>query len=387
MKLSLHNIKKTVDPFISLSQKRTNELLRSLQYDYIDYKATEYAKRHKIPKLSENEKFEINNYWAQYGVKIHNFDEFSRYYHINGIRDPRYLTFPFLKLVVYPYYNDLSIAKTWADKNAFERFVPGMPFPIMLAQCINEKLFDAHHNYYGKTINDDFISAVYDDIKSRNLENIIIKKTIGTSAGRGVKKCQIATKEDLKRELLSNKMSNYIVQEVIQQHEFFSQFNDSSVNIIRINTWHNKNDVVIFSPCIRFGLKGSNTDVSYVNGEEIIMAAGVNNDGTVGDFYCTNTGEKKPLMIENRKIPKWDKLCELVKKNHKSLDYFDVVAWDMIVDANENVICIEYNIQQPGSIVYQCIHGPFLGEYTDEFLSFLKYKNNQKKYIPKCIRI
>lgn len=387
MKHFLRKIKKAVKPVISSSQKIANELLRSLQYDHIDYKSTEYAKEHKIPDLSEKEKAEINNYWAQYGIKIHNFDEFSRYYHINGIRDPRYLTFPFLKFVVYPYYNDLSIAKTWADKNAFARFVPGMPFPTMIAQCINEKLFDAHHNYYGKTITDEFIDAVYIDLKSRNVETIIIKKTIGTSAGRGVIKCRITSPEDLKKVLASTNMTNYIVQEAIQQHEFFSQFNESSVNIIRINTWHTKNDVVIFSPSIRFGLKGSNTDVSYVNGKEIIMAAGVNKDGTVGDFYVTNTGEKEPLLIENRKIPKWDEICELVKINHKSLDYFDIVAWDMIVDKNEKVICVEYNIRQPGAQVYQCIHGPFLGDYTDDFLSFLKDKSNQNKYIPKCIRI
>lgn len=219
------------------------------------------------------------------------------------------------------------------------------------------------------------------------METIIIKQTIGSSAGEGVIKCQITSPEDLRKVLVSTNMSNYIVQEAIQQHEFFSQLNESSVNIIRINTWNNKNDVVIFSPCIRFGLKGSSTDVSYVNGEEIIMAVGVNNDGTVGDFYVTNTGEKKPLLIENRKIPQWDKICELVKINHKSLEYFDIVAWDMIVDKNENVICIEYNIRQPGCRVYQYIHGPFLGEYTDDFLSFLKDKSNQIKYIPKCIRI
>lgn len=80
----------------------------------------------------------------------------------------------------------------------------------------------------------------------------------------------------------------------------FAQFNNTSVNAIRFNTWRNKDEVVIFSPCIRFGRGGSITDVSYVNGVQIISAAGINKDGVVDDFYWTNRNEQRPLEIENK---------------------------------------------------------------------------------------
>jgi hypothetical protein len=68
------------------------------------------------------------------------------------------------------------------------------------------------------------------------------------------------------------------------------------------------------------------------------------------------------------------------------LRYFDVVGWDVTVDSDSRVICIEYNIKYPGTIIYQFAHGPFAGEKTNEFLSFLTSEENTR-FIPKCIQL
>lgn len=59
----------------------------------------------------------------------------------------------------------------------------------------------------------------------------------------------------------------------------------------------------------------------------------------------------------------------------------------MTIDKDNQIVCLEYNIQEPGSIVYQYLHGPFLGEFTDDFLSFLKDRDNQKRLLPPCIKL
>ena len=59
---------------------------------------------------------------------------------------------------------------------------------------------------------------------------------------------------------------------------------------------------------------------------------------------------------------------------------------DVTVDADGQVVCIEYNIRAPGVIMYQFAHGPMAGDATDELLSFLKEEKNAV-WIPKSIRV
>lgn len=375
-----------VDALIFLYQRTIKGEVLNIRYKRRDRRALKYARQLKIPQLSLREKEEINEYWKKYGIRFRDFSWFRRYYYVTGRKDPRYLPHPLLELIVYPYYNDLSKAEAWADKNAFPRHLPEMNYPATIAQRINSKTYDAEHHYYGTEINEAFTKAVYRRIKDRGLDSVIIKQTLDTNSGHGVRKYPISSPEDVREALLASDMHNFIIQEPIKQHPFFAQFNDTSVNVIRFNTWRNEDEVVIFSPCLRFGCSGSVTDVSYVDGVQIISAAGINKDGVVDDVYWTNRNEKKPLKIENKEVPMWQEMCRLVKGCHMYLDYFDIVAWDITIDYNNQIICVEYNLEEPGSIVYQYIHGPFLGDYTDEFLAFLRDPERQKRLIPRCIQ-
>lgn len=297
---------------ITIYKEKTQSILLNLRYRRRDSREKKSADRNHIPQLSNKDKKEINMYWKKYGVKFRDFSWFRKYYYVTGKKDPRFLPHPFLELIAYPYYNDLSKALVWADKNVFSRHLPCMKFPELIAQRVNFKIYDVDHHYYGKTISESVEEAIYKRVEERCLDSIIIKQTINTNAGRGVRKYHIASIEDVRAALAENDIQNFIIQEPIQQHDFFAQFNKNSVNIIRFNTWRKGENVIIFSPCIRFGMSNSITDVSYVDGKEIIMAAGISPKGIVGDFYCTNLLEKKPLLLENRVVPYWEEMCRLV---------------------------------------------------------------------------
>lgn len=379
-------IEELLELIICFRETALNKAVLNMRYMRREIRELNYTKKNKIPRLSGKEKKEINDYWKKYGIRFRDFSWFARYYYVTGKKDPRFLPHPLLELVIYPFYNDFRMADAWSDKNAFSRHLPQMTFPTMIAQCINYKMYDADHNYFGTKVNEDFLAAVYKRIEARGVDTIIIKQTLNTNSGHGVRKYSIECLEDLRAALLENDRPNYIVQEPIIQHSFFAQFNDTSVNVIRLNTWRNGDEIVIFSPCIRFGMKGSITDVSYIDGKQIILAAGVNEDGIVSDYYWSNMNDRRQLNIENKKVPLWKEMCQLVKSCHSFLEYFDVVAWDMTVDHDNRIICVEYNLHEPGSIIYQYVHGPFLGDNTDKFLSFLKETDNQKPLIPGCIR-
>ncbi len=368
--------------------KKTAAQLRSNKnkwYEQLDSFAAEVVASGSYPQLTPEDCLAIDQYWGQYGIHFQNYNWFQMYYHTTGKKDPRFIPHGVLACAVYPYYNDLSKAKVWADKNEFSRILPGIRFPATIGQRIHGKYYDSNRICYGSIPGDDYIESIYAAITQKKLDSIILKKTTNTNSGKGVKKYSITCKDDLKTVLSEQCSIDFIIQEPVLQHAFLSQFNKSSVNIIRLTTWRSERDVFAFSPCVRFGVEGSVTDIAFVNGKEIINAVAINENGEISDHYYTLYGERVPLDAKQKTVPHWCEILEVVKTGHLSLDYFDVVAWDITLDRDGNVICVEYNIQEPASIVYQFCQGPFAAGYTDSFLSFLKNKDNQTAYLPACL--
>lgn len=44
-----------------------------------------------MPHLKENEKKEIDELWAQYGIKINDYSWFRWYYGVTGMADPSFI--------------------------------------------------------------------------------------------------------------------------------------------------------------------------------------------------------------------------------------------------------------------------------------------------------
>ncbi len=357
---------------------------------YREYKAAkEFNDTHGCPQLTEKEKNEIDQYWSPYNVKFQDYEWHRMYYAVTGIHDPRFIPVPFAERVLYLYYNKQSFVPAYADKNMFQFFLPRMRFPTSIGKRVNFRYYDNAGKCYGEELTQQYIDAVYtaflESSKGKTNE-IVLKEAVGSKQGRGVKKCKILSKESLNSLLAQNESENLSIQIAIQQHPFFSQFNEDSVNIIRITTWRKGNDVFILCPCVRFGIKGFHTDIAYVNGTEIINAVKINHDGTIQKKYVTLNGElfDLPDGIDTT-VPEWENIIEQVRTNALELPYFDIVAWDITVNTDNQVICIEYNLKWPGTIVYQYAHGPMFGEHTNEVLSFLKNEQNMK-YLPQCIK-
>lgn len=247
--MGMRNVKKQL---IAYAKKRANDW---------NYRADKYAsniiKSHHCPPLTSQEKREIDDYWAQFGVKFRNYDFHQMFYGITGIKDPRFIPELFADLVLYPYYNDMSRIVGYQDKNMFTTFVPGMRFPKAICSRMNGYYHDASGHYCGDTLTDEQIAAMYQNIVAENNHSIILKKTSMTCAGRGVKKYEIHSEQELRTVIAEQGPDDFVIQFAIHQHPFFAQLNPDSVNIIRINTWRNGDQVHVFAPCIRYGLPGS----------------------------------------------------------------------------------------------------------------------------------
>ena len=349
--------------------------------------AREYVARHHLPPLNAEEKAAIDTYWGRFGIEYKDYCSFQMYYHATGQKDPRFISAGIADFVLYPYYNDWIKIRAWTDKNYFQRFLPFISFPETYGRKINGIYYDNKHNSYLPEEDRAFCEKVWGDLEQTGNDQLIIKQTINTSQGKGVKKYIIRSIDDLIAAIAQWKSSeNYIIQRAVEQHLFFAQFNRSSVNIIRITTFRRGKEIVALAPCIRFGVEGSHTDVAFVNGKEIINAVGILPDGHIMDESVTLYGEKIPVHVKNDTVPMWQTVLETVKEGHRHLECFGFVGWDVVVDRDERIICIEYNLISPGVLTYQFAHGPLAGEYTDDVLSFLDDPKNRERFIPTVIR-
>ncbi len=349
--------------------------------------ADRFVRDNNCQPLSREEKCAIDDYWAQYGVRFRNYNSFLMNYTITGRRDPRFIPDYFAYHVLYPYYNDLTKVSAYADKNKLPQFLPSLRFPTVLGQRVRNHVYDHSGSYCGEEVSDGYVHALYQKIMETDNHDIIIKPSLSKGCGKGLKKYSISCEEDVRAALLDNFTFNSVIQLAIRQHPFFEQFNKSSVNIIRCTSWRRGGQVELFAPCIRFGIPGSCTDVAFRNGKEIVNCVGIGKDGQIFENGVGLDGKPIPLHVQDRQVPCWDEIVAAIRRGHMAMDHFDIIGWDITVDSDGNVVCIEHNLGIPGALVYQFAHGPMAGEHTDEFLSFLKDPEVRRRVLPRSMLI
>lgn len=377
-------IKKPVRAIIGKVQRTLSEREVRNLYRAKTMPAHEYLKANPMPELTEAQRKEIDSFWSQYGIRILDYSWFRWYYGVTGIEDPRFIPQDVYSYIIWPYHDNEEFCLAWKDKNLFERFVPGIPFPKNYIRRIHGRFFDGDGNYLPDE--NTVIMAL------SHVGEVIVKDAWDSGEGRGVTKYALNNEADIRKLLTDwNHSDNYLVQELIQQNRVFSQFNESSVNIMRINTWRQDDEVHVFCPTLRIGAEGSTTDICYIDGVEIARTCAITLDGHFGNRIVNQHGRvqitSETVELPDVIIPKWEEVVKLAMQGHKMLDHFDIVGWDFTVTNDERIICIEYNIKRPGTVFYQHVNGPFFGEYTEQVLAFLKDKNNQVKYIPEWMRL
>ncbi|MDO4189532.1 MAG: sugar-transfer associated ATP-grasp domain-containing protein, partial [Lachnospiraceae bacterium] len=269
--------------------------------------------------------------------------------------------------VIVPYLNDQNKKYAWRDKCYFYQFIPSVTFPKIIFKRINDRYYDEN----GNLINDIYNSNIKELLIKQ--ENIIFKPGFG-AFGRAVEKHHITSNSDAEKLITDHEyLQHYLVQEVVKQHKFFDQFNSSSVNIMRINTlFHNGKVEILDNAMVRFGLPGYHTDVAFVNGKEIVRAVGITKEGHLKSHFWDLYGHKSKLEeYEYTEVPMWDEVRKTVIDGASKMPYFSFIAWDVTVNDQNEVVVIEYNIDFPGSVIYQ-YDQPFFGNVTDSLLNEIK---------------
>ena len=296
--------------------KALNSYRRLISYYYSqDKEVKAHLKNAPQPPLTQAEKREIDSYWEQFGIRFKNYDWFQWYYGFTGIKSPKFIPAGIHGKIIIPYYNmrvKNAFSHAFGDKNLFYDILPDVNFPEPILKNIDGAFIDRFDHYVCGS--DSLIALLMAE-----QGDVIVKKSIDTCQGISLKKYSIMGKQDAQRLLDDWKEeSNYIAQKTIKQHPFFARFNESSVNIMRINSLYINGKVEICTPILRFGYPGWITDVSFIDGREDVRVVGITEDGYLMDEVVSMQGKRWKLSDvvndpENKKIPFWDETVTLSK--------------------------------------------------------------------------
>lgn len=174
---------------------------------------------------------------------------------------------------------------------------------------------------------DDFINFI------RKQESVFIKP-LETSKGKGIRLFTYIDEESSRRcfsELIEEHFA-WIVEERIRQAAEMAQWNESSVNTVRVPTFLCNGKFTVIWTRMRIGKKGAIVDNLGSNGivvsvdpqSGIITSDGIDNSN--------NHFEKHPdsgLKFKGWKVPKWDELLQTVEELHRNIFGKHIyIAWD-----------------------------------------------------------
>lgn len=332
------------------------------------YRDFSHFRDYTTPVLSESQKKEAKAYFNQFGLSL-NTDWHNYYTFMTGEFSTKYIPADLMYTVIVPYLNYMPFELAYQDKGIYGRLLPMVRQP----KCIIQRI----HGFYYKQ---DYLHPITQQeaiSECKNLKDVIIKPTVDSCQGNGVKLISITngiTGDNVSvKELFQQYGDNFIIQERVKQHEFLASLNNSSLNTMRILTLRVGNEVVVLSKAIRVGGKGSITDNGYGGG----FCTGILDDGTLKPHgYRLTTGDhidtlQNGIKLEGLKIPHFEKVIAKAKELAMTLPYLRIIGWDFSIDEEGEPVFIEMNTL-PGIYMMQLCNGPVFGEYTDSLLESVK---------------
>lgn len=288
--------------------------------------------------------------------------------------------------IVEPILDPLRYAAYYSDKNIFDKlFKPGT-----LAKTIFRKMggfyYDDKYNRIALTDN----NTLLDILTASECQKIVIKPTVDSCSGRGVKLFQnnngkwqdLSSNDVLTLEYLNrNYGTNFIVQECLVQADFMAYYNPTSVNTLRLTLYRSvkTDECHIPSAIIRIGKNGSLVDNAHAGGGYV----GIHTEnGELCKSVLDQDGRSANTFngidfSQEHKIPNWDKVVEFAKYIGSQVPHHRLLALDIMVDKSGNPRLIEFNCEAYGMWLFQFTMGAALGEYTDEIIEYCK--NNLDK--------
>ena len=322
--------------------------------------------------LTPSEKKEILEFWKPYrNVKRHlKWFEFYK----ASCEDLSQLKYYLPDSIYYPeidlFFSSPRRCHILDDKNLYDLFYNDVEMPKTIIRKINGELFD--HEYHLITFEQALEAC-------RQAETGIGKVARQSCGGYGIRFLDFTTCTDEEIKKYLQTYEDFIVQEIIQQHEFFNNIHANSINSIRIMTLFLKGEVIIVSSILRMGSGGARVDNASNGG----LFCAINPDGTLMEHGHYTDGRKcyqhpQGTVFKGLKVVGYERCCELAKDlAFRMIASTRLISWDFAVGPDGEPILIEVNLTSGGISTHQLSRGPLFGERTVEILSLI-YSSGKK---------
>ena len=296
-------------------------------------------------------------YWQRFGQRPRQY-----WYSLFCVRskqmDPRYIPDDMWFARVLPYYSNMQFRRAYEDKCMHSVLFPELSRPKTIVMNIAGVFYDGSFRIIGKE------EAVQTCLREHEF---LIKPSIDSGEGRLITFFSgDEVNRDAIQKIIDSLQSNFMVQEVVQQHRVLANLNEKSLNTIRVISFLFEGEVHILSTILRIGGMDSRVDNVGAGG----YACKINPNGRL-DRYAVNRlsqwVEDHPsgAVFYDTEVPSYEKVLELVRRGHKKLAHFKIIGWDFAINIAGEPIFIEYNVC-PGQNQRTC--GPTFGDLTDKVL-------------------
>lgn len=220
-------------------------------------------------------------------------------------------------------------------------------FPDVLSY-VNGVFFDRDYRFVPKQ---DVADRLFKDNER------VVYKIDKSRRGRGV---FAFSKDTFDLQAIQN-LGNGLFQGFIQQHDFFSQFAKDSVATIRMTSVFEDNGDVSIRACnLRLG-NGKETHVqsNTQNMIPIDLASGTFADvGYTPDWAAIRAHPTSQIEFAGQQIPNFSGCRDKVMELHRRVPFARSVGWDVTVDHEENIKCMEWNGSHNGIGFNEATQGP-----------------------------
>lgn len=322
-------------------------------------------------KLTAAQKKEILDYYKRLTGRKVSLASHEYFYSRTGIYSKEYVPLELYHNELLPKANKENLCVAYGNKNIGDIFIPKEVQPRAILKNVNGFYF-----LDGEPVSEEVAFGA-----CRDIGDVVIKPS-GKSKGQGVQRVIVSDgkvngSDRSISDLLRSYGREYIVQEAVMQHKDMSSLNPTSVNTLRIVTYHSDDEVLLIYSVVRIGRKGRVIDNQCAGGISTV----IREDGTLGKYAFGGYGENDVTMtdsgvtLENFQVPSYDRAVDMVKELHLRLPYFRLIGWDVAISEDGSPKLIEFNTQ-PG--LSQSAFGPGFGKYTERIIRELWNKPNTK---------
>lgn len=322
--------------------------------------------------ISKEQRHEIQRFWKPYiksfverwAFNIRWFDVYNR---TNVFEEKLewYIPDSYYYAVIDTAFNDPIRCRYMDDKDLYDLYFHDVNQARTICRKEDNTFLDANYSI----ISNSRAMAI-----CSNFEGVILKPSVDSCSGSGIKKW-VAGKDSEKTLMeMLNSQGPFIIQELIHQHESLTIFNATCVNTTRLVTLAMGDQIDVVTAVVIMGGPGAFTNHLHGGG----LICGILPNGNLRSIAFDsklNQYKQHPngAIFANCKIPNYHKCVDLVKDLAPRLFGMSrLTAWDITLDEHAEPILIEANLQWGG--VVQKAAGPVFGDRTKEVLEYVHYK-------------